>query len=276
MPPGLAESVRADTEVDRRAAPGYPQARMSAPQVRDIKDVLQTSDPGSLKLLTEDSACWVVSSEDCLSYIAANHKTREVLVVDPKQGDEAAYEAPLKKLVGYRVVAVLDTHTHADHLSSAAHWAARLQAPLVMHEAAPSQRVDLRVARATQLPTAAGPLHFLITPGHTPDSLTALWGPFLFGGDALLFGDCGRDDLPGGDAEAHFESLQTIKAFMEGRDAIVLPGHDHKGGRASSFAHQLTMNPALKQSREEFVPEAQAFSAPAPALLKDSLRENFK
>ena len=91
----------------------------------------------------------------------------------------------------------------------------------------------------------------------------------------MLFGDTGRDDLPGGDTEDHYESIQTLKKLAES-EMIVLPGHDHKGGRASSWATQLKMNSALTQSREDFLREAASFDAPAPKLLKKALRENFK
>src|SRR5262249_42878528 len=117
-------------------------------------------------------------------------------------------------LSGLRFVAVIDTHTHADHVSCAADLAQALRAPLIMHLSSPSRRVELRVSRDTVLPLAAGPLRLLETPGHTPDCVTPIWGPFLFGGDVLMYGDTGRDDLPGGDPAAHWESLQKIKAAV--------------------------------------------------------------
>jgi glyoxylase-like metal-dependent hydrolase (beta-lactamase superfamily II) len=102
-----------------------------------------------------------------------------------------------------------------------------------------------------------------------------IWGPFIFGGDTLLYGDTGRDDLPGGDPEAHYDSVQSVKAHAR-PEMIVLPGHDHKGGRASTWATQLKVNSSLTQEREDFVREAGSFEAPAPKLLKKSLFENFK
>lgn len=238
---------------------------------RDLKTLLTSGDQ-------EPDSAWqvrAIQSDQCLSYVAWNEKTREALVVDPKDTDLAAYRALRGQLDGYVWLGVIDTHTHADHISCAADLAAELKTPLIMHAASPSARVDVRIARDTALPAHAAPVRILHTPGHTRDSITVLWGPFLFGGDTLLYGDSGRDDLPGGDAEAHYESLQSLKAVAR-PDTIVLPGHDHKGGRASTWATQLKLNASLLQSREDFVREAKAFDAPAPALLKESLRENFK
>ncbi len=131
------------------------------------------------------------------------------------------------------------------------------------------------MTKDTVLPSKAAPLQPLLTPGHTHDSMTLIWGPFLFGGDTILYGDTGRDDLPGGDPEAHYKSLASIKKAAK-PEMIVLPGHDHKGGRASSWATQLKVNPSLTQGREDFVRESAAFDAPAPKLFKKALKENFK
>jgi glyoxylase-like metal-dependent hydrolase (beta-lactamase superfamily II) len=101
------------------------------------------------------------------------------------------------------------------------------------------------------------------------------WGPFIFGGDTLLYGDVGRDDLPGGNATSHFQSLEKAKKHLR-KEQILLPGHDHKGGRASNWAKQLEINSSLTQGQDDYVRESEAFKAPAPALLEISLKENTK
>jgi len=217
----------------------------------------------------------VIQSENCQSYVAWNTNTREAIIVDPKDTDDHAYHSIVATLPNYLWLAIIDTHTHADHISIASKLAKDLKAPLLMHERSPSRRVDIRVSRETEIPTHAGPLKIFLTPGHTQDSITVLWGPYLFGGDTVLYGDVGRDDLPGGDAGAHFDSVNHLKECIL-PNAIVLPGHDPKDGRASSWATQLKINSSLTQSRQEFIAEAEAFNAPAPKLLKESLKENFK
>lgn len=240
-------------------------------QIRTLEQLLV---PGE----TQPAAEWqlrAIQSEECLSYVVWNSRTQEALVIDPKREDHDAYKAIATELKDYRWIAVIDTHTHADHVSLAAPLAEELRAPLVMHALSPSPRVHLRVNRTTHLSAQAGEACLLPTPGHTPDSLTVTWGPFLFGGDTILFGDVGRDDLPGGNPEAHYESIKAVLGVAR-PEMILLPGHDHKGGRASSWATQLKTNASLTQPREEFIREARAFDVPAPRLLKESLRENFK
>jgi sulfur dioxygenase len=218
----------------------------------------------------------IFQSEECQSYLAWNHQTWEGLMIDPKANDLDAYLKWIKTLPELLWLGVIDTHTHADHISVGSELAKTLNTSYVMSHLSPSRRVQLRVCSDQAcIASRAAPIRFLHTPGHTQDSLIVFWGPFLFGGDTVLFGDVGRDDLPEGNAESHFESLQKIKKRAT-QEQIFLPGHDCKGGQASSWKMQLSLNPSLTQNQEDFVREAQAFHAPAPKFFKESLRENFR
>ena len=239
--------------------------------VRSLRDLGLKADP----LAGTPWKALAVQSDQCFSYVAWNEQTREALVVDPKLEDLDAYVSIASRIPGYLWLGVIDTHTHADHVSVAAVLAALLPAPVIMHQLTPCTRVDLRIGRETTLPSHAGPVRIMVTPGHTPDSITPIWGPFLFGGDTILYGDVGRDDLPGGSPENHYASVQRLKEVVAPA-TILLPGHDHKGGRVSTWAEQLQCNASLTQPREEFIREAAGFDGAAPALLKVSLRENFK
>ncbi len=216
-----------------------------------------------------------IVNEDNMTYLLWNSQSKEAIVVDPMREDWETLVLETRKLGDYRFIAVIDTHTHADHVSHAAQLADHLSVPLIQHEKSPSRRVHLRVSRDTALPTAAGPLWLLDTPGHTADCITPIWGPFLLGGDMIFFGDTGRDDLPGGDPKAHWESLQKIKSHAK-PDMILLPGHDGRGGRASSWKTQLETNDGLKQDLATYLQEGGAWVGPSPKLLKESLFENFK
>lgn len=239
-----------------------------------IKDIREIIVDGSS--LPKEWGAKAVINDDNMTYVVWNEASKEALVVDPMREDwESLLSVALNDLKGYRFIAVMDTHTHADHVSCAARLAHELKAPLIQHHESPSKRIELRVSQDTALSTAAGPLKLLLTPGHTPDGVTPLWGPFLFGGDTVLFGDTGRDDLPGGDPAAHWESLHKIKAHVS-PETLFLPGHDGNGGRVSSWKYQLEINPALKQDKPTFINDAGAYVGPSPKLLKESLYENFK
>jgi len=215
-----------------------------------------------------------VVNDDNLTFLGMNSVTKEAIWVDPMKDDFEVLLSESRKLEGYRFLAVIDTHTHADHISCAADLAEAVGAPLVMHEGAPSRKIHLRVSRDVALPAVAAPLEILVTPGHTRDSITPVWGPFVFSGDTLIYGDTGRDDLPGGDPVSHYESLQKIKARAK-NEMILLPGHDAQA-RISSWKTQLAVSPSLSQPREVFVAEAGAYVGPSPKLLKESLFYNFQ
>ena len=242
-----------------------------ATQIKEFSQIIQ--DGASLP---QGWSLKLIQNWDNLAWLLVNETTREAIFVDPVREDEAALDALVSDLTrqNIRVLAVIDTHTHADHVTSAPWLSERTGAPLLMHEKAPSRRVHLRISKDVSLHSVAAPIQLLVTPGHTADSLTVIWGPFICGADTILYGDTGRDDLPGGDAEAHFDSLQKIKAAAR-TDMIFLAGHD-EAGRISSWKTQLEINTGLTQSREVWVPEAAAYRGPAPKLLKESLFENFK
>lgn len=229
------------------------------------------------ELAAPDLGAWQLESvlnEDNLAYLLSNRSTREAIWIDPVREDLETMVAMTRKLEGYRVIAVIDTHTHADHISGATELARHFKAPLIMHALSAPSTVDLRVARDTELSTAAGPLGFILTPGHTRDSLCVTWGPFFFAGDTILFGDTGRDDLPTGSAPDHFESLVKLKKLLK-PETVFLTNHDSRA-RACDWAYQLKNNASLKQEREDFVRESEAFRGPSPKKLKESLFENFK
>jgi glyoxylase-like metal-dependent hydrolase (beta-lactamase superfamily II) len=215
-----------------------------------------------------------VVNEDNLTYLIWNEESGEGIVVDPGRED---LELLKKTMLGIKTrwLMVIDTHTHADHISCGEELSKAFGIPWVMSSLSETVRPELRIHRDLKLPLKAGALEFLTTPGHTPDGLTLLWGPFVFTGDTILYGDTGRDDLPGGDPKAHYESLVKIsKAVKPGM--ILLPGHDGRGGRASTWEDQLKVNASLTQERESFISEAGAFTCPAPRLFKESLFENLK
>jgi glyoxylase-like metal-dependent hydrolase (beta-lactamase superfamily II) len=236
-----------------------------------------TTDGFDLKARWPDWDMRLVLNDDNCTYLMWNKKTQEAAWIDPMKEDWETLAAESRKLLeqGYRFIAVVDSHTHADHISSASDLAKFTESPLIQHESGPSRRIDIRISRDTALSTAAGPFRLLCTPGHTPDSLTLIWGPFILGADTLLYADTGRDDLPGGDPAAHYESMQKIKSHAA-PDMVLLPGHDGAGGRASSWATQLKESASLTQDRETFVREAGSYVGPAPRILKESLFENFK
>lgn len=225
--------------------------------------------------ISEDWDLSIYLNDDNLTYLAINHLNKEAIWIDPVEEDFELLVNESNLMKGYRFICVIDTHTHADHLSCAGKLANQLLVPLVMHRNAPCSLVDLRVSKDTLLSTVSGDLKLLCTTGHTWDGITPIWGPFIFTGDTILYGDTGRDDLPTGNPGEHYLSLEKIKSHVK-PNQVMLPGHDGAGGRASTWAHQLKVNSSLTQTQADFVREASAYVGPPPRLLKESLFHNFK
>jgi len=158
----------------------------------------------------------------CLSYVVA--RDGKAVVVDPSRNLEA-YERLVRRLDS-RIVAVLDTHVHADHASGGPGLAARARAPYHVEAGA---GFELRHRTGPALDAAAGlGLRAIPAPGHTPGStLFLLGGTHLLSGDTLFTRGVGRPDL-GGDAEAWGRSLfRTLRDRVGPLDdgTLVLPSH---------------------------------------------------
>lgn len=238
-------------------------------RVVEVKEIMQ--DQGNYG---PEWTAKAVINDDNMTYFVAYHPTKEIFIVDPMKEDFNVLMELVQSFPQYRVVAVHDTHTHADHLSCAAELAEATQSPLVMGATSPSKKIHIRITRDTVYPTVQSNLKIYLTPGHTPDGLTPVWGPFVFAGDTLLYGDAGRDDLPGGNPEAHWDSLQKLKGILK-PEMIFLPGHDSPG-RVSTWKTQLEICPALKQNKAEYIADSGSWVGPSPKLLKESLAWNFK
>jgi glyoxylase-like metal-dependent hydrolase (beta-lactamase superfamily II) len=154
---------------------------------------------------------------------------------------------------GLKPVYVVDTHTHADHVSGARELKAKTTARIVMHEKAPATCVDVRVEDGDRLHLGVFSIKFLHTPGHAKDLVSVTLPGRVLTADALLIGSCGRTDLPNGNAVRQYHTLyHTYRALPD--ELLVYPGHDYEGRERSTLGEEKESNPKmLFASEEEFV-----------------------
>jgi glyoxylase-like metal-dependent hydrolase (beta-lactamase superfamily II)/rhodanese-related sulfurtransferase len=186
----------------------------------------------------------------CLAHLVGCAATRKALLVDPKVGRAAVYA---KAAADHRleVVAVLDTHTHADHLSDSAAWVKR-GVPLLMSAATNCSRPHRALKEGDVVEIGKLRLRALEVPGHTPDSIALqcdLGGGrgFVLTGDTLLVGGLARADFRGSDPARLFDSVK--RKLLSLPDAtVVLPGHGYQDVLFTTIGHERAHNAALKHA----------------------------
>jgi len=211
----------------------------------------------------------------CRSYLVACERSREALLVDPLLDDAEEVEGLLER-EGFRVRMVVDTHTHADHHSGGALFAERLAVPYALHEAHAVARAGERLRDGERVAVGDLEVEVIHTPGHTPDSATFRCGGDLLTGDFLFLAQegAGRLDLPGGDAGAHWDSLQRLAAL--GDDLRVLPGHDYRELAESTLGAERRRNPRFQRvTREEYVAWQKAIRQETPAWMLEVIAANL-
>ena len=182
----------------------------------------------------------------------------------------------LIKEKGYLLTHVIDTHTHADHISAGSALKDATGCEYVMHENAPAKCVSVRVKDGDKLKINDMDIDITHTPGHTNDSISLVIGDKMFTGDFIFLDDAGagRDDLPGGSPAAHWESLSKISDFSD--QLIVYPAHEYRDRKPSSLGRQREINPHFKpRTKDEFVTYLEDLKLGPADWMKDVLKANY-
>lgn len=202
-------------------------------------------------------------AEHCFAYLIADPTTREAALLDPRADRVEDYIRELDER-GLRLRIVIETHTHADHLSGAAELRSRTGADILLSARATSDVATRRLRDGDRVAVGGVEIQVLESPGHTDDSVSLLVGGTLLTGDALLIGGAGRTDFQNGSAEALYDTLHTRFGGLPG-ELVVSPAHDYAGRTHSTLAQERQTNPLLRlRGREEFVAALQAGRQPKP------------
>lgn len=185
-----------------------------------------------------------------MSYIVAECPGGAAAVIDPT-GDLARITEVIEA-EGLKVGYILTTHSHPDHTSGNGRLAADTGARIAAHRLA-SMKKDLPLDDGAVLKVGALEIKVIHTPGHSRDGVCFLVGNKLFTGDTLFVGECGRTDMPGGDAGALYDSLFG-RLLKLPDDTEVFPGHDYGPRPTSTIGRERKSNYVLEpRTRQEFI-----------------------
>jgi glyoxylase-like metal-dependent hydrolase (beta-lactamase superfamily II)/rhodanese-related sulfurtransferase len=208
----------------------------------------------------------------CYSYILSS--ANQALIIDPHISLPEEYKKYLtkNKLTPKFIV---DTHTHADHFSSAAVLKKHFNIPVLMHEKAISDVADRRLKDNDVIEAGDSKIKVIYAPGHTDDTINLYGEGSLFTGDVLLIGSVGRTDFQNGSPESMFDTLAKLKTLPDG--TILCPGHDYHGVRTSTIAKEKESNPFLKETNKTaFVANLRSKIIPKPFNIDNIVRVNQK
>ena len=185
------------------------------------------------------------------TYIVASGKGREALIIDPVINNTDEYLKVLKKL-NLKLVKVIDTHIHADHISGLNELSKKTNCARIMGEKSKSEVVDVRLKENEKMRIENIELKTIYTPGHTDCSYSFLRNNVVFTGDTLLINGSGRTDFQGGSATAQYDSIFN-KLLKLPEKTIVYPAHDYNGKKSSTIGKEKKNNPRLQvKSAQEY------------------------
>lgn len=209
------------------------------------------------------------------TYLIGDKETNHAALIDPVK---ETFDRDLQFVneLGLKVVYVLDTHVHADHITSAGEIRKRTGAKIALSKEAGVSTADLALEDGQELPLGKKTIRVIATPGHTNSCLSFYFEGMVFTGDTLLIRGTGRTDFQQGSAEKLYESIHG-KLFRLPKDTIVYPGHDYKGMTASTIELEMKFNPRLGggKSKEDFIKIMAELKLAHPKKIAESVPANL-
>ena len=209
------------------------------------------------------------------TYIIASAEGREALIIDPVLENVEDYISLLNEL-NLKLVKVIDTHIHADHVTGAGKLRDKTQCVTIMGEHTPTDAVEIKVKDEEIIKLDQLKIKALYTPGHTSDSFSFLMDNYLFSGDTLLINGTGRTDFQNGNSKDAYNSLFN-RLLKLPDETLVYPAHDYKGEKVSSIGKEKKFNPRLQVNNvEEYIEIMNNLNLKKPAAIDFNVANNLK
>ena len=209
------------------------------------------------------------------TYLIASTKGREALIIDPVLENVDKYVALLNEL-DLKLVKVIDTHIHADHITGASKLKDQTKCATIMGDQTPAEAVEIKVKDGEIIKLDQLKIKALYTPGHTSDSFSFLMNNYLFSGDTLLINGTGRTDFQNGSAKDAYNSIFN-RLLKLPEETLLYPAHDYNGKKFSSIGNEKKFNPRLQvDNQNEYVEIMNNLNLPKPKFIDLNISSNIK
>ena len=209
------------------------------------------------------------------TYLIASAKGREAIIIDPVLENVGNYINLLKEL-DLRLVKVIDTHIHADHVTGATKLKEATSCTTIMGEHTPADTVEIKVKDNDRIYIDDLSIKSIYTPGHTSESYSFLLNNCLFSGDTLLINGTGRTDFQNGSSKDSYHSIFD-KLLKLPEDTLLYPGHDYNGKKVSTIGNEKKFNPRLQVNNvDEYIEIMSNLNLSKPELMDSNVSRNIK
>ena len=209
------------------------------------------------------------------TYLIASAKGREALIIDPVLENVEDYLKLLNEL-NLKLVKVIDTHIHADHVTGAGKLRDKTKCATIMGEHTPTDAVEIKVKDDEIIKLDQLQIKALHTPGHTSDSFSFLMDNYLFSGDTLLINGTGRTDFQNGSSTDAYNSIFN-RLLKLPDETLLYPAHDYKGEKVSTIGKEKKNNPRLQvKNVDQYIEIMNNLNLQKPASLDFNISSNLK
>ena len=209
------------------------------------------------------------------TYIISSGKGREALIIDPVIEHTNEYIKILEKLE-LKLVKVIDTHIHADHVTGLNELNKRTNCTRIMGEKSKSEVIDLKIKDDEKINIENIEFRAIYTPGHTDCSYSYLMNDRVFTGDTLLINGTGRTDFQNGNARQQYDSIFN-KLLKLPENTMVYPAHDYNGKKHSTIGSERKNNPRLQvNSVDQYVEIMNNLKLANPKMMDVAVPANLK
>ena len=212
------------------------------------------------------------------TYLLGDVSSRQAVIIDSVFERHGRDLALLREL-GLELVASLDTHAHADHVTGSWLLHEATGCAIGLAAAARAKNVTMPLQHGDRLSFGVRWLEVRSTPGHTNGCLSFVLDDqsMAFSGDALLVRGCGRCDFQQGNPHILWASI-TQQLFSLPDSCLLYPGHDYEGRTVSSVVEEKAFNARLggMATERDFVGHMESMQLPHPHRIAEALPGNMR